>query len=158
LYSGRRRGRSTGAGKLLRVKQSRPAPEPNHLEHGDAGMRSFRSAVERLARQAGVSFLPIEEWREQEWAPVVAALEGGASEVPIRGVRFTRQWYTKFVRAWDSFRCLQSAVALEELAGFVESRGDTCGLAAVLRQQGAEWRAKTAALEANLATRCWQPL
>jgi hypothetical protein len=114
-------------------------------------MQSLKNVVDRLARQAGVNPPPIEQWREREWLPVVTALEAGAAEVRVGGMRFTCSWYAEFKRAWDSFRALEAAVALEQLAGFAEKLGDACGLSAALREQANGWRQRAAELEAQPA-------
>jgi hypothetical protein len=64
-------------------------------------VKAMAREVDRLARQAGVNPPPIEKWGEREWLPVVTALEGGAAEVRVGGMRFTKQWYAAFVRSWD---------------------------------------------------------
>jgi hypothetical protein len=116
-------------------------------------LKSMRREVGRLQKVAGVTPLPLDQWGEKEFLSLARAFEAGAEEVRLHRVSFTRAQWMEIVRLWDGYRLLENAVACDQVAGLAEARGETGGLAAVLRQQAAEWRAK-AELSTSWARGC----
>jgi hypothetical protein len=107
--------------------------------------------VEQLRAQARVDNLPIEKWVVEDWLAVLKAFEAGAEQVTHHGFTIGQDVWQRVLELRQARAAERNATACDWVAEQADARGDTTGLAAALRQQGQEWRDKSAALEAQLA-------